>query len=175
MAKQKVLPTGVERFFSDKDLIVSKTDLKGRITYTNRIFRDIAGYSGADLDGAPHSLIRHPDMPRCVFKLLWDTIEAGGEVFAYVKNMCANGDHYWVLAHVTPSYDAAGRMVGYHSNRRVPNPTLIRDTITPLYERLLEAERQAPDRKIGMQAGHALLTGLLQDKGTSYDEFIHTL
>lgn len=175
MAKQKVLPTGVERFFSDKDLIVSKTDLKGRITYTNRIFRDIAGYSGADLDGAPHSLIRHPDMPRCVFKLLWDTIEAGGEVFAYVKNMCANGDHYWVLAHVTPSYDAAGRMVGYHSNRRVPNPTLIRDTITPLYARLLEAERQAPDRKIGMQAGHALLTGLLQDKGTSYDEFIHTL
>lgn len=108
MTQYKVAPTGVERFFSERDLIVSKTDTRGRITYANNIFRDIAGFSGKDLENAPHSLIRHPDMPRCVFKLLWDTIGAGGEIFAYVINMSANGDHYWVLAHVTPSYDESG-------------------------------------------------------------------
>ena len=87
MTQYKVTPTGVERFFSERDLIVSKTDTRGRITYANNIFRDIAGFDGKALENAPHSLIRHPDMPRCVFKLLWDTIEAGGEIFAYVVNM----------------------------------------------------------------------------------------
>ncbi|ADZ72145.1 Chemotaxis sensory transducer [Polymorphum gilvum SL003B-26A1] len=168
-------PTGVERFFDENDLIVSKTDLKGRITYTNHVFRAIAGYTGAELDGAPHSLIRHPDMPRCVFKLLWDTIAVGGEVFAYVKNMTKNGDHYWVFAHVTPSYDANGTMVGYHSNRRVPNRRIVDEVIVPIYRQLLDAENKTADRKAGMMAGHALLTGVLKDKGVSYDEFIHTL
>ncbi|MDH3236791.1 MAG: PAS domain-containing protein, partial [Alphaproteobacteria bacterium] len=118
-------PTGREVFFDRDDLIVSKTNLKGHITYANDIFCDIAGYTEADVIGQPHNMIRHPDMPRCVFKLLWDTIQAGAEIFAYVVNMAKNGDHYWVLAHVTPSYDANGSIIGYHSTRRVPNPQTI--------------------------------------------------
>ena len=70
--------------------------------------------------GQAHNIIRHPDMPRCVFDLLWKTIAGGEEIFAYVKNMAKNGDHYWVFAHVTPTFDAGGRIMGYHSNRRVP-------------------------------------------------------
>jgi len=108
MARQDVPLTGVERFFDADEVIVSKTDLKGRITYANRVFQRVAGYGEAELMGAPHSIVRHPAMPRCVFKLLWDTLEAKQEIFAYVINRARNGDHYWVFAHVTPSFDAGG-------------------------------------------------------------------
>lgn len=117
--------TGVEKSFGKDEIIVSKTDLKGRITYVNRVFMSVAGYEEDELLGEPHSLIRHPDMPRCVFKLLWDTIQAKNEIFAYVINRCKNGDHYWVHAHVTPNFDAQGAVVGYHSNRRVPDRRIV--------------------------------------------------
>ena len=112
--------TGHERFFDPTEPIVSKTDTKGRITYANAVFRHIADYSEEELLGAPHSILRHPDMPRCVFKLLWDTISTGNEIFAYVINRAKNGDHYWVFAHVTPSFDKTGKIISYHSSRRVP-------------------------------------------------------
>lgn len=85
--KYKVQPTSVERVMREDDFIVSKTDLKGRITYGNRIFMEFSGFSEAELLNAPHNIIRHPDMPRGVFKLLWDTLAERQEVFAYVKNM----------------------------------------------------------------------------------------
>lgn len=118
--------TGVERTFSPDEIIVSKTDLTGKITYGNRTFYRLAGLEESDCLGVQHNLIRHPEMPRAVFKLLWDTIAAGEEIFAYVVNRSANGDHYWVFAHVTPSRDNSGRIVGYHSNRRVPNKKVIK-------------------------------------------------
>jgi len=79
---QKIEPTGQEVHFDRNDLIVSKTNLKGHITYANDIFLDIAGYTEEEVIGKPHNLIRHPDMPRCVFKLLWDTLQSGTEIFA---------------------------------------------------------------------------------------------
>jgi PAS domain S-box-containing protein len=79
-----VNPSGRETFFPASDVIVSKTDLKGRITYANGLFCRMAGYRETELLGQPHSIIRHPDMPRSVFKLLWDTIEARSEIFAFV-------------------------------------------------------------------------------------------
>ena len=94
MARPTIKPTGVERFFDDDDIIVSKTDLKGKITYANRVFSQVSGYTEPELIGQPHNLIRHPDMPRCVFKLLWDTVQDGREIFAYVVNLCKGGDHY---------------------------------------------------------------------------------
>src|ERR1700761_62065 len=102
MKETAVRPTGKERLWGAEDIIVSKTNLKGIITYANLTFLQVAGYSEEEVLGKPHSIIRHPDMPRCVFKLLWDSISAGGEIFAYVLNLASNGDHYWVLAHVTP-------------------------------------------------------------------------
>ena len=107
--------SGVERVLRDDEIVVSKTDTKGRITYCNDTFIRMAGYSEPELMGQPHSIVRHPAMPRCAFKLVWDTIEAGKEVFAYVINRAKNGDHYWVFAHVTPDFahadekDTAGR------------------------------------------------------------------
>lgn len=167
--------TGVERTFSENDIIVSKTDLKGKILYGNKTFVDMAGYPEKDIIGAPHSILRHPDMPRCIFKLLWDTVANGHEIFAYVVNKCANGDHYWVLAHVTPSFDTSGQVIGYHSNRRVPNKSIVNETIIPLYQALLAEENKHNNRKEGMEASHNMLLGILNDKGISYDEFIFSL
>jgi PAS domain S-box-containing protein len=169
---QTIIPTGIEQCFDKDEIIVSKTDLKGRLTYTNRIFMDIAGYEEKELLGEPHSMIRHPDMPRCVFKLLWDTLKAKKEIFAYVINMCKNVDHYWVLAHVTPSYDGAGHINGYHSNRHVPDRAVLNDTIIPLYKKLLDEERRHRVRKDGMNSASQMLTNILKEKGVESDELI---
>ncbi len=126
-SRTHIVPTGIERHFGEDEIIVSKTDLQGKITYANDVFIRVSGYSEEELIGAPHSLIRHPDMPRAVFKLLWDTLAAGEEIFAYVNNLAASGDNYWVFAHVTPSLGADGKVIGYHSNRRVPEPARVAD------------------------------------------------
>src|SRR5664279_5260004 len=126
-------PTQQEKVLGDDDFIVSKTDLKGLITYGNRIFIGISGYSELELLGAPHNILRHPDMPRVVFKLLWDTIQAKQEICAYVKNLAKDGCFYWVFANVTPSFDANGNLIGYYSVRRKPRPEAIQ-AISPLYQ-----------------------------------------
>jgi PAS domain S-box-containing protein len=113
--------SGRERTFGEDEIIVTKTDPKGRITYANDVFLRVAGYTEAEVLGKAHNLVRHPEMPRCVFKYLWDTIASGEEVFAYVLNRARNGDHYWVFAHVTPTFDQHNRIVAYHSNRRSPS------------------------------------------------------
>lgn len=174
MSRRDVSLTGVERVFDKDEVIVSKTDLRGRITYANRVFQRVAGYTEAQLLGAPHSIVRHPDMPRCVFKLLWDTLAAGQEIFAYVLNRAHNGDHYWVFAHVTPSYDDRGAVVGYHSSRRLPDRAAV-DKVVPLYRTLLDIENSHSDRKQGMEASFATVVGLLQEKGIGYDEFVFSL
>ncbi|MCR4376574.1 MAG: PAS domain-containing protein [Rhodospirillales bacterium] len=167
--------TGVERFFKPNEVIVSKTDLKGRITYANEIFQRIAGYTEQELLGQPHSIVRHPAMPRCVFKLLWDTLEAGEEIFAYVLNRAKNGDHYWVFAHVTPSFDEQGNIISYHSSRRVPRRDVVEGVITPLYKQLLDAENSFDNSKEGLAVSFQAVLDLLNEKGVSYDELIFSL
>lgn len=174
MARQDLHLTGVERFFDPDEIIVSKTDTKGRITYANQVFMRIAGYSEGQLLGQPHSIVRHPAMPRCVFKLLWDTLEAGHEIFAYVLNRSSNGDHYWVFAHVTPSFDRSGTIIGYHSSRRVPERSAVEKAI-PLYQTLLGIEEKHENRKDGMNAALDTVVALLTEKGIGYDEFVFTL
>ena len=174
MRDKSIAPTGREAPFHDDELIVSKTDLKGRLTYCNDVFLRLAGYSEKELIGSPHSIIRHPEMPRCVFKLLWETIAAGEEIFAYVVNMSRNGDHYWVLAHVTPSRDRDGAIVGYHSNRRKPRADAVA-AICGLYSRLKSIEDSASNRKQGLQAAYDDLFATLAAKETTYDRFVHAL
>ena len=169
-----IRPTGVESLLDEEELIVSKTDLKGRITYANDVFIRMAKYSYKELIGAPHSLIRHPDMPRCVFKLLWDTIQAKKEIFAYVINMAQNGDHYWVFAHVTPTLDAQQNVIGYHSNRRKPDPAQV-EKIKPLYAKLVAEENRHDNRKEGMMCGFDMLMKTLKETGVEYDEFIFSV
>ncbi len=172
---QNISLTGTEVCFGDNEIIVSKTNLKGHLTYCNDVFLRVSGYTENEILGHPHSVIRHPDMPRCVFKLLWDTIQAGQEIFAYVNNRAKNGDHYWVLAHVTPSFDKNQQVVGYHSNRRVPDRDIISTKIIPLYQSLLAEEKSHANSKEGMHAAFGTLVEVLNESGMAYDEFIAKL
>ena len=159
-------PSGVEKFLKDEDFIVSKTDLKGRIIYGNKIFIKISGYSESELLGAPHSILRHPEMPKIVFKLLWERIQNKQEIFAYVKNLCKDGGHYWVLANVTATIAPDGSVRDYHSVRRKPSDRAMQ-VIPGLYTQLLDAERKG-----GMDASERLLNEILHKEGVSYDEFV---
>lgn len=174
MRVQSVRPTGVERTFEPDEIIVSKTDTKGVITYANRVFLRVSGYTEMELVGQPHNLIRHEAMPRCVFKLLWDELQNGHEVFAYVVNQAKNGDHYWVLAHVTPTFDDEGRIVGYHSSRRVPDRSAV-DTAAGLYRALRAEEVRLGDGAEALAASAAILESQLEAAGASYHEFVFTL
>ena len=166
--------TGKERSFEPDEFIVSKTDIKGNITYANDVFLRVAGYSEQEILGAPHSIVRHPDMPRCVFGLLWDRIQAKKEIFAYVINTAKNGDHYWVFAHVTPSFDEKGNVVGFHSNRRKPEAGKVR-IFEEIYAVLRKEEERQEDRKLGLAKSGELLAALLGEKGMEYDEFVLTV
>lgn len=167
--------SGVERTFGRDELIVSKTDLKGHILYINDVFMRLAGYSEGQLIGAPHCIIRHPHMPHGVFRLLWDRLAEGRDVFAYIINRSDNGDHYWVLAHVTPSYDASGNLSGYHSSRRSVDENVLRTEITPLYEAMRNEEAKHANPKDKAKAGLAFLEDVLQKKAMTYDQFIFSL
>lgn len=167
--------TGVERTFNEDKIIVSKTDLKGKITYGNRLFYEMAGLTEKDCIGTQHNLVRHPEMPRAVFDLLWTTIKKQEEIFAYVLNQSSNGDQYWVFAHVTPSYSITGEANGYHSNRRVPNRQVLNGHIIPFYKQLLEIEKNDPSPKSGLEKSLAAVSDLLSEKKLGFNEFMFSL
>jgi len=168
--KRQITPTAVERVMREDDFIVSMTDPKGRITYGNRIFIEFSGYSEQELLGSQHNIVRHPDMPRAVFKLLWDKISNKEECFAYVKNMSKDGGFYWVFTNVTPTFDPAGNITGYFSVRRKPKLSGI-EAVTPLYAAMLEAEQKAGPAN-AIEASGKLLADVLKQKGLSYDELV---
>lgn len=170
MSKKHVEPSGIEKPVKTGDLIVSKTDLKGRITYGNRAFADYAGYTESEFMGRQHNLVRHPDMPRSVFKLLWDRLQQRQEVFAFVKNLCSDGSHYWVFANVTPSLDASGQVVGYHSVRRQARAEAL-PLIQDLYRQMLALENDSGGRE-GMDKATDWLLDKLQSLNTDYDTFV---
>jgi hypothetical protein len=130
---------------------------------------DMAEYSEAELLGKPHNIVRHPDMPKAVFKLLWDRIKNKQEIFAYVVNKTKNGNEYWVYANVTASVDANGKVIGYYSVRRMPKQSAL-DVIIPLYKQMVDAEKKG-----GVDASNKILTDVLKHKGMDYDELIISL
>ncbi|NRA89308.1 MAG: PAS domain S-box protein [Rhizobiales bacterium] len=170
-----ITPTKVERFFDKNEIIVSKTDLKGNLIYVNDVFLKISSYVESDILGQPHNIIRHPEMPRVIFQLLWKRIISGREIFAYVNNLASNGDNYWVIAHVTPSFDEQMNITGYHSSRRVPNVDILKSTIIPMYATLLQIEKSNSSRKVGLEESAIRLNEIIKNTGVSYDEFILSL
>lgn len=160
----------MELVMKESDFIVSKTDVKGKITYVNKIFMQMAEYEESELLGKPHNIVRHESMPRLIFKLLWDRIKNKEEIFAYVVNKSAKGNHYWVFANVTASLDTKGNIVGFYSVRRKPSSKAL-EIIKPLYKKMLDAEARG-----GMDASKKILDDLLfNEGGISYDEFISTI
>ncbi|MCC3861065.1 PAS domain-containing protein [Pseudemcibacter aquimaris] len=171
MPKNNVKPTGIENTFSENEIIVSKTDLKGEITYVNDVFCKLAEAKESEMIGQPHNVIRHPDMPRTIFHFLWQQIKSKNEIFAYVKNMAMSGNHYWVFAHVTPTLDGSGNIVGFHSSRRAAPKAEI-DFIDSLYKKIKDVEEGSSNRKDGLEAGVAFVNDYLANEGLTYDEFV---
>jgi len=164
------VPTLSERIMRDDDFIVSKTDTKGKITYCNRIFMEFSGYSEIELLGQPHNIIRHPDMPRAAFRLMWQTLEQGNEFFAYVKNLSKDGGFYWVYANITPDFDEHKNISGYFSVRRKPSQQAI-ETIIPVYKEMCQIEMNTSGIK-GMDNSTQYLVDVLDSLGKSYEELV---
>ena len=134
-------PTPVdEQYVFDDGVIVSETDLKGIITYSNRKFCEIAGYDKSELKGKNHNIVRHPDMPKAAFKEMWDTIQKGETWVGTVKNLRKDGRYYWVYTHIIPIYDDSGEITGYTAARKPATPEEIEEAES-IYEKLLLEER----------------------------------
>jgi PAS domain S-box-containing protein len=162
-----------EEIMKDNDFIVSKTDTKGFITYVNRIFVNMAGWERQELIGANHNIIRHPDMPKIAFKILWDLISSKKEFFGFVKNLRKDGGYYWVFAYITADLDLNDNIIGYTSFRKKPSQKAI-ETIIPIYKALVEAEKSG-----GINASYDLLKQTLNATDENiiekYNELVFTL
>lgn len=167
-------PTGREVSLNDDEFIVSKTDPQSRITYANRAFMRITGYSESEFLGQPQSIIRHPEMPRGVYRLLWDTIRNGDEFFGYINNLCKDGSNYWVWANITPDRDAQGRITGFFSARRKPDPAAVAK-VKPIYAEMLAAEAGTSSVDAACKASLAVLDRHIHPEHADYEAFVLSL
>jgi len=161
------IPNDNELAVTPIDIVVSKADEDGDIIYANPIFYKLSGYSKKELTNAPHSILRHPDMPKVVFKYLWDELKKGNEVNAFVKNMTKEGSFYWVFAYVRPAVNPDGSLRNYVSTRKVMSSNA-RKVIEPLYEKLLELEETG-----GVEASEKALMDVLG--GKSFNEVMNSI
>ncbi|MGV6851521.1 MAG: PAS domain-containing protein [bacterium] len=166
----KITKAGKEYVLRDDDFIVSKTLPNGILSYCNRVFIEISGYSENELLGKPHNILRHPDMPRTVFDMLWANLKNGKEFNGFVKNQTKDKGFYWVFANVTPNVSPDGELLGYFSVRRKPSAEKL-SLIEPIYKKMRDAEN-AVSRSQSIEASKLILQQELSKAGVSYEEFI---
>jgi hypothetical protein len=160
-------PVDKEIELDPKRYIMSKTDAKGIIEYGNEYFVEISGYKESELVGKPHNIIRHPDMPKVVFKLMWDRIQQQKNIFALVKNLSKSGRYYWVLTDFDVKVNkATNEILGYFAYRRAAPKHAVKE-IEKLYAKLVEIEKEQ-----GMEGSEKYLQGYLEENGTTYDKYI---
>ncbi len=161
-----------ERILTSVDIIVSQSDLDGFIIYANPIFYKIAGYSSARLIGENHNIIRHPDMPKAIFKLLWERLKNREDVYCFIKNRATNNRFYWVFAYIRPSFNKDGTVRNYISTRRAISDKA-RDIIEPLYKQMLSLEKSH-----GVEVSEELFKKFMEQnrhKNQSDNEIIHNI
>lgn len=163
-------PKNKEIKLNPNKYIVSKTDAKGIIEYGNDYFVEISGYQEHELMGQPHSIIRHPDMPKIVFKLMWDRINKGLNIMAIVKNLAKDGSYYWVITEFEPKRDSiTNEIISHVAFRRAAPKNAVKKMI-PIYKKLIEIEKSS-----GMEASEKYLRGFFEINNTTYDDFIDEL
>jgi len=158
-----------EIVFSKKKFIVSKTDVQGNILFINKNFCEISGYSEDELIGAPHNVVRHPDMPQAIFFLIWSSLLAGREVSGVVKNLAKSGEYYWVISDFSVKRDETGEIKSFTAFRRAA-PNQVIESIEELYETMLSIEK-----KHGIEKSLAYLEAFLEEQQLTYDEFLGEL
>ena len=160
----KPTPLDIEIVLDPKRYIVSETDEKGKITFCNDYFIEVSGYSKEELIGKPHNIVRHPDMPKVVFKLLWETISAGKNINALVKNLAKDGRYYWIFTEFEIRKDTdTGDIIGYHAARKSISKHVI-EIIADLYAKLLQIEKDD-----SIEAAQTYLVNFLKEKGDDMD------
>jgi len=169
MSVMRPVPTGNEIKLSAKRYIVSKTDTTGKILYGNDYFTEISGYKESELIGQPHNILRHPDMPKAIFYLMWEYLKNGRNIMAVVKNLAKNGNHYWVTTDFDIKRDREGNVRHYIAFRQAAPKHVVKE-IEPLYRRLLDIEKEH-----GMEASVTYLQSFLEERGQNYDQFIEEL
>ena len=156
----KPTPINEEIKLDPKRYIVSETDEKGNITYCNDYFMEISGYAKEELIGQAHNIVRHPDMPEVVFKLLWETISKGENINAVVKNLAKDGRYYWVFTEFEIRKDTdTGKIIGYHASRKAVSKHVV-EIISDLYAKLLKMEIE-----YSAEATERYLKFLLEEQG----------
>lgn len=156
----KPTPINIEIVLDPKRYIVSETDEKGKITFCNDYFMEISGYSKEELIGKAHNIVRHPDMPKVVFKLLWETISVGKNINALVKNLAKDGRYYWIFTEFEIRKDTdTGNIIGYHAARKSISKHVI-EIISNLYAELLQIEKDD-----SIKAAETYLVNFLKEKG----------
>ena len=148
--------------------IMSKTNQKGIIEYANDYFMEISGYKEWELMGQAHNILRHPDMPKVVFKILWDYLNMAKPIIAIVKNLAKDGRYYWVIADFKTRIDSEGNITHYARRKAVPENA--KQKINTIYNNILEIENNA-----GLEASEAYFNGMLEDAGLTYEQFILNL
>jgi PAS domain S-box-containing protein len=169
MELKRPTPTGREIRLGSQQMLVSKTDARGDIVYSNDCFMGVSGYSKEELIGTPHSILRHPDMPRAIFYLMWKDIRKGKNIMVVVKNLAKSGDHYWVTTDFEIKRTRDGKIRNYLAFRQSAPRSVIK-VIEPLYSKMLEIEKSD-----GMDGSIEYLEKFLAEKGVTYDEFIEEL
>ena len=163
----KPTPINEEVVWDKTKTIISTTDRFGNITDVNQTFIDVCGYSASELLGKPHNIIRHPDMPKIVFKVTWDNILAGRNFHAIIKNLAKSGRYYWVITDFEVGRNIMGEVVTIMARRRAVPEHVITDHIEPLYQTLLKLEKIG-----GMELSNRYFKGFLEQQGKSYIEYV---
>ncbi|OWP77213.1 PAS domain-containing protein [Flavobacterium oreochromis] len=159
----KPIPVDREVNWNKSRTIVSKTDQYGTIVSVNDVFLDVSGYTEKELLKQPHNVIRHPDMPKAIFKILWDNLKRGENFYGIVKNMAKSGEYYWVLT----DFDIVDGNKGYQARRVAVPEDLVKKEIEPLYHRIRKLEEF-----YGADGGENYLKGFLEKEGKTYVEYI---
>ena len=161
-------PTIIDKevLWDKKNVIMSKSDLYGNIEYTNDAFMDASGYEEHEVMSKPHNILRHPDMPKVIFKLLWKSLKDGENFHAIVKNLAKSGRYYWVVTDFEIIKDSDGEITGYIGRRKAVSADVIAK-IEPLYQKILNIEQVS-----GVEASEKYLVGFLEEKRKNYVEYI---
>ena len=164
---ERPTPIDKEVGWNKSQVVISETDVYGRITNVNDVFCNVCGYSPEEMIGQPHSIIRHPDMPKIVFKVTWDNILAGRNFHAIIKNLAKSGRYYWVITDFEVGRNIMGEVVTIMARRRAVPEHVITDHIEPLYQTLLKLEKIG-----GMELSNRYFKGFLEKQGKSYIEYV---
>lgn len=157
--------TGNERILLRSEIISTRTDERGLITFANHKFSDVTGYARDEILGMPHNIIRHPDVPRAVYKVMWDVIKNGEQFFGVTKNRCKNGDYYWTLGYFQPETEH-DTITGYRSTRQGLHDDNLKQEFEELYQNVRQTELKFP-RSEQIEAGLECLMKQLKRRGFS--------